>query len=83
MAKMKSNKWEFKVEHHKQIWETMKRILEHERYDNVLSDKKLAQEVKNCGVLCSHGIVREIRLKHGVHGADQRRVELFAKQYKR
>lgn len=75
-------RWSHIQKHHATIWQTMKRILENEPWNKTLSDKKLAEAVRNEGVYATAGVVREIRIAHRIGGADERRISAFARAHK-
>lgn len=79
----KKTTWHWTPKYYEQVWKVLKPILEAEPWNKTVNDEKLAEQVMAEGVFCTRTIIRAVRLKHGIGGAQERRVVQFGKTHKK
>ncbi|RJR13733.1 hypothetical protein C4585_01595 [Candidatus Parcubacteria bacterium] len=83
MSKANDARWAYVKKHHSEVAKVMKEILAKETYENVLTDNALTDAIRERGVYCTATITHKVRVSLGIVAGDQRRIDLFAKEFKK
>lgn len=73
----KNNRWGWKDQHHKQVWDAMQKILNAETWETTLSDRRLTEAIRAAGTYTTANITRTVREQHGIEPHEARKVALF------
>jgi DNA-directed RNA polymerase specialized sigma54-like protein len=83
MKKKNETRWKFTKKFHADVAKVLKTLFANETYETMMCDQKLSNAVREAGVYCTPNIANKVRTDMGVVGTDQRRIELFARDFKK
>lgn len=69
--------------HYRAILKVLREVIAEETWQTTYGDKRLAELVRDKGVLATHVQVYNVRVQNGIGDAYERKIEKFAAQSKR